>query len=62
MKIGDGQNVRTGAIILRQLGTVVKPGENVGIGRDFTLFALRNGKVRYSNLRKNKKQVSVIIS
>lgn len=59
VKVGDGQVVKSGAIIVRQVGTVIKPGENVGLGRDFTLFALTGGLVRYSNLRKGKKQVSV---
>lgn len=59
IKVGDGQVVKAGAIIMRQLGTVIKPGKNVGLGRDFTLFALKDGRVKYSNLRKDKKQVSV---
>ena len=62
IKVGDGQVVKAGAIIMRQLGTVIKPGKNVGLGRDFTLFALKDGRVRYSNLRKDKKQVSVVSS
>lgn len=62
IKVGDGQVVKAGAIIMRQLGTVIKPGKNVGLGRDFTLFALKAGEVKYSNLRKGKKQVSVVPS
>ena len=62
VKAGDGKVIRAGSIIMRQLGMVVKPGENVGMGRDFTLFALKDGQVKYSNLRKDKKQVSILPS
>lgn len=60
IKIYDGQKVRAGMIIVRQLGTVIKPGKNVGLGRDFTLFAKAEGTIKYSFLTKGKKQVSVI--
>ena len=43
-----GQRVKTGTIIVRQRGTKFHPGENVGMGRDFTLFALANGVVKFS--------------
>ena len=46
-----GQAVRAGNILVRQVGTVFHPGTNVGIGRDFTLFALIDGKVRFGQLR-----------
>jgi len=42
-----GQEVLAGNILVRQVGTVVHPGSNVGMGRDFTLFALKNGQVKY---------------
>jgi large subunit ribosomal protein L27 len=42
-----GQEVLAGNILVRQVGTVFHPGQNVGMGRDFTLFALKNGKVKY---------------
>ena len=42
-----GQEVLAGNILVRQVGTVIHPGTNVGMGRDFTLFALKTGKVRY---------------
>lgn len=54
-----GQFVRAGNIIVRQRGTKVYPGANVGMGSDFTLFALKDGVVRFED-RKNKKYVSVI--
>lgn len=60
LKIGDGQKVLAGTILMRQLGTVIKPGQNVGLGRDFTLFATAAGTVKYTNLAKDKKRVSVL--
>lgn len=53
IKIFGGQKVRPGNIIVRQKGTKFHPGEGVGMGRDFTLFALKEGKVKYkTRLRK----------
>jgi len=60
VKIYAGQTVRAGNILIRQLGTLVHPGENVGMGRDYTLFALIDGKVVYSRWGKDKKKVSVV--
>ncbi len=54
-----GQLVRAGNILVRQRGTKVYPGQNVGMGSDFTLFALVDGVVKFEN-RRNKKFVSVI--
>ena len=54
-----GQNVKAGSIIIRQLGTKIHPGENVGIGKDYTLFAKIDGKVAYERLGKSRKKVSV---
>ena len=53
-----GESVLAGNIILRQRGTKVHPGENVGLGRDFTLYALKEGKVKFFNNR-NRKMVTV---
>jgi len=47
VKVFGGQAIRTGGIIVRQCGTPFKPGRNVGTGRDYTLFALRDGKVSF---------------
>ena len=58
-KKGDGQSVLAGNIIVRQRGTKIHPGTNVGIGSDDTLFALIDGKVKYERMGKDKKQVSV---
>lgn len=59
VKRSDGQIVRAGTIILRQRGTPVRPGNNVGIGRDHTLFALIDGTVRFEHATANRKRVSV---
>ena len=47
VKAYDGQFLKTGSIIVRQRGTRIRPGKNVGQGRDFTLFALKDGKVKF---------------
>lgn len=59
VKKSDGQIVKAGNIIIRQRGTKVYPGTNVGIGSDDTLFALSDGKVKFERKGKDKKQVSV---
>lgn len=58
-KLSDGQFAKAGAIIYRQRGTKIHPGENVGRGSDDTLFAKVAGIVRYERLDKKRKQVSV---
>ncbi len=55
----DGQTVKAGNIIIRQRGTSVHPGNNVGIGKDDTLFALIDGKVKFEHIAGGKKSVSV---
>ena len=59
VKKADGQSVLAGNIIVRQRGTAIHPGNNVGIGKDDTLFALIDGKVKFEQKTKDKKQVSV---
>jgi large subunit ribosomal protein L27 len=59
-KRGDGQLVDAGTIIVRQRGSTFNPGDNVGMGRDYTLFATTPGKVRFTHESRNKKRVSVI--
>ena len=59
-KRADGQFVSTGTIIIRQRGTKIHPGNNVGIGNDDTLFSLIDGKVKFHRKGKTRKQVSVI--
>jgi large subunit ribosomal protein L27 len=58
-KKGDGQSVLAGNILVRQRGTKMHPGINVGIGSDDTLYALIEGKVKFERRGKDKKQVSV---
>jgi large subunit ribosomal protein L27 len=59
VKRGDGQVVRSGTIIVRQRGSTFNPGENVGMGRDYTLFAKADGKVRFTHETRSKKRVSI---
>ena len=59
VKCADGQTVTAGYIIIRQRGTKVNAGKNVGVGKDYTLFALTDGKVKFENETKDKKRVSV---
>ncbi len=58
----DGQQVRAGSIIVRQRGTKIHPGSNVGCGRDYTLFALTDGVVKFETLYNKKKRVSIVAS
>ncbi len=51
IKVFAGQTVTAGSILVRQLGTKIHPGHNVGLGRDYTLFALRDGVVDYAKSR-----------
>ena len=55
----DGQEISAGGIIVRQRGTKVHPGENVGLGKDDTLFALIDGVVKFERMGKTGKKVSV---
>jgi large subunit ribosomal protein L27 len=59
VKSYGGQVVHAGTILVRQRGTKIEPGNNVGIGKDHTLFATVNGTVTYEFATKNKKRVSV---
>ena len=58
-KVYDGQEVPAGSVLVRQVGASIHAGKNVGLGRDFTLFALVDGKVKYEWKTNTKKQVSV---
>jgi len=57
-----GQQVQAGTILVRQRGTRIHPGANVGVGRDYTLFALIDGMVKFEPASKNKRKVSVYTS
>jgi large subunit ribosomal protein L27 len=59
VKRGDGQAVLAGNILVRQLGTQFHPGKNVGLGRDYTLFAKIDGQVKYERFRGGKRRISV---
>ena len=54
-----GQAVNAGTILVRQRGTRIRPGNNVGLGRDYTLFALINGVVKFEPASNNRRKVSV---
>lgn len=60
VKRADGQFVLAGNILVRQRGTKIHPGVNVGIGSDDTLFALKDGKVKFARLGRDKKQVMIV--
>jgi large subunit ribosomal protein L27 len=60
VKIYGGQAAKAGNIIVRQRGTQHHPGENVGLGKDHTLFALTNGTVEFRKKRNNRSYVSVV--
>jgi large subunit ribosomal protein L27 len=60
VKVYGGQRVLSGYILVRQRGTRIKPGKNVDVGRDDTLFATSAGIVLYETIRDNRKRVSVI--
>jgi large subunit ribosomal protein L27 len=60
VKIYGGQTAKAGNIIIRQLGTRIHPGKNVGMGRDYTLFAKIDGIVTYARLGKDRRQVHVL--
>lgn len=59
VKIGDGQFVLAGNVLVRQRGTHIHPGNNVGKGSDDTLFALVDGNVKFERMGKDRKKVSV---
>ena len=59
IKIYGGQSVRAGNILVRQLGTKIHPGTNVGVGKDYTLFAKIDGVVSYERVGRSRKKVSV---
>lgn len=62
VKVYGSEKVIAGNILVRQVGTLVHPGQNVGMGKDFTLFALIDGTVKYSRIRGDRRVVSVLPS
>jgi large subunit ribosomal protein L27 len=59
VKVFGGEAVRAGGILVRQVGQTISPGRNVGVGSDYTLFALIDGTVTYEHQTRSKKRVSV---
>ncbi len=59
IKAFAGEKINAGSIIVRQLGTKIHPGVNVGLGRDYTIFAMIDGVVKFERLDKKRKKVSV---
>ncbi|MCF8041423.1 MAG: 50S ribosomal protein L27 [Desulfarculaceae bacterium] len=59
VKRSEGTPVRAGSIIVRQRGTQIHPGKGVGLGRDYTIFAVIDGTVKFERLGRDRKQVSV---
>ncbi len=59
IKANDGQTISAGGIIVRQRGTKIHPGNNVGIGSDYTIYALIDGVVKFERMGKDDKKVSV---
>ncbi|MFZ1038124.1 MAG: 50S ribosomal protein L27 [Smithella sp.] len=62
IKVYGGEKINAGSIIVRQVGTKIHPGNNVGLGKDYTIFSLINGVVKYERLDKTRKKVSVYAS
>lgn len=60
VKVYGSEKVVAGNILVRQVGTLFHPGANVGMGKDFTLFALIDGKVKYTRARGDRRSVSVL--
>ena len=61
VKVYGGQSINAGGIIIRQRGTRVHPGENVGMGKDHTLFALINGKVQFTTKGAARRHTVVVV-
>ena len=59
IKVYGGEKVSAGAILVRQVGSTIAPGKNVGLAKDFTLFALVDGVVKYEYRSKDQRKVSV---
>lgn len=62
VKVFGGQKVSAGSIIVRQLGTKIHPGKNVGLGKDYTIFSKVDGTVKFEKLGRDRKRVSVYAS
>lgn len=61
IKVFGGQRVTAGSILVRQVGESISAGQNVGLGKDYTLFALADGVVAYGHKDRQKKKVSIVV-
>ncbi len=61
VKLSHGQGVKTGQIIVRQRGRTFIPGENVRMGKDFTLYSVADGKIRFADTLSRRKEVNVTV-
>ena len=62
VKVYGGESIHAGSIIVRQVGTKIHPGNNVGLGKDYTIYAKIDGFVKYERLDKTRKKVSVYVT
>jgi large subunit ribosomal protein L27 len=62
VKVYGGESIHAGSIIVRQVGTKIHPGNNVGLGKDYTIYAKIDGIVKYERLDKTRKKVSVYVA
>jgi len=62
VKVYGGESIHAGSIIVREVGTKIHPGNNVGLGKDYTIYAKINGFVKYERLDKTRKKVSVYVT
>ncbi len=62
VKVYGGQKIKAGSIIVRQRGETIKPGVNVGLGRDYTIFSLIDGVVKFETVKDDRKKVSVVVN
>jgi len=60
VKAFGGETVSAGSIVVRQRGTKFKPGKNAGLGKDFTIFALTDGQVKFRTYKNNKKYIDIL--
>ena len=61
IKVFSGETIKAGSIIVRQVGTKIHPGSNVGLGKDYTIFSKIDGVVKFERLDKKRKKVSVYL-
>ena len=60
VKVFGGEHIRSGGIIVRQVGSIFHGGRNVGVGRDYTLFAMCDGTVKFAHMDKNRMKIEIV--